>query len=168
MLSKRLKLNIYNQRRSNMKLTTEQKQQIIDNAEVVRIGNLGQWSDDELKSELQVRNGDEWRNGDACVYKGCLGDKTLTFIGDAIGLDFNNDCVVLFNGSAAPAIKSELSKPETAKQKEIREREENARELYALVSDKNKASFEWSAHCESIINDLTDANVQLPGTANEQ
>ena len=48
--------------------------------------------------------------GDKVTYPECFGEKELIFVGMAEQLDFNNDCVVTYNGDACPVRRSGLVK----------------------------------------------------------
>ncbi len=48
--------------------------------------------------------------GDKVAYPECFGEKELIFVGMAEQLDFNNDCVVIYNGNACPVRRSKLVK----------------------------------------------------------
>ena len=82
-------------------------------------------------------------------------------------MDFNNDCVALFNGAAIPLVKSRLSRPETAEQKAAKERDEKLQKAGDIVNADNDCiehnkNISISAAMKAVIVALIDAGVKLP------
>jgi len=102
----------------------------------------------------------EWKNGDECKFKG----DTFYFIGmnPIRKSDLYGDCVIQSEGGCPVfTFVSELLRPQTAEQKEAKEREEKVNALYSVLPSELTASFEWSSHAENVINLLVDAGVKL-------
>lgn len=56
-----------------------------------------------------------FENGELVTYERCFGDATCKFVGLADDLDYSNDCILLHEGKAVPAVLSDVRK---AKMKE--------------------------------------------------
>ncbi len=55
-----------------------------------------------------METSDSLFNGDKVKAPEVFGESVLVFVGMAHGLDFNNDCVVLYDGKAVPIVRANL------------------------------------------------------------
>ena len=49
-------------------------------------------------------------NGDLVTYERCFGDSVCTFVGIAEQLEYDNDCVLIYNNRAVPAVLADVKK----------------------------------------------------------
>ena len=112
--------------------------------------------------------GDEWSNGDKCVWK--HGHGSGVFVGL---LPCDNTIAVVSQGAFTFNMNiEEMSRPLTAEQKAAKEREESAKAIFLLKTNKRKEVYKdnYLAHTWENVRDeekeicrlLVDAGVKLP------
>lgn len=63
-----------------------------------------------LEKMDEAKSNATFKSGDRVTYQECFGDKELIFVGMAESLEFNNNCIVIYDGKAVPVRFSGLAK----------------------------------------------------------